>query len=295
MHSSARTSLAMTGSPASRSSIWRAASLTTPGVRSSGRWPRRRTARVRWIRPPAGVSCPRRSTSRLPAARSRQRATPSKSSSRSRPGTSDRSSRRARSRRRASCCWGRTGLRRHPRSWVDRGGCGLDNDLPYESARARLRYAEAIAAEGDKATAQRDLRAARTVFERLGATLDLQRVDALLGADQVPAASAERVTRTFMFTDIVTSTDLIGLVGDEAWAELLVMAQPGASVVLRKSPRRGSQEHWRRLLRDIRRRLPMRSSARSTSSGGWRDIAASTGSRPRADRSAHSRSDAGWP
>ena len=56
-----------------------------------------------------------------------------------------------------------------------------DNDLPYESARARLRYAEAIAAEGDKATAQRDLRAARTVFERLGATLDLQRVDALLG------------------------------------------------------------------------------------------------------------------
>jgi tetratricopeptide (TPR) repeat protein len=37
-----------------------------------------------------------------------------------------------------------------------------DNDLPYESARARLRYAEAIAAEGDKATAQRDLRAARS-------------------------------------------------------------------------------------------------------------------------------------
>jgi class 3 adenylate cyclase len=97
----------------------------------------------------------------------------------------------------------------------------LDNDLPYESARARLRYAEAIAAEGDKATAQRDLRAARTVFERLGATLDLQRVDALLGEEQTPAASAGRVTRTFMFTDIVTSTDLVGLVGDEAWAELL--------------------------------------------------------------------------
>jgi class 3 adenylate cyclase len=97
----------------------------------------------------------------------------------------------------------------------------MENDLPYESARARLRYAEAIAAEGDKATAQRDLRAARTVFERLGATLDLQRVDALLGEEQAPAASAERVMRTFMFTDIVTSTDLVGLVGDEAWAELL--------------------------------------------------------------------------
>ena len=97
----------------------------------------------------------------------------------------------------------------------------MENDLPYESARARLRYAEAIAAEGDQATARRDLRAARAVFERLGATLDLQRVDALLGEEQGPAASAARVTRTFMFTDIVTSTDLIGLVGDEAWAELL--------------------------------------------------------------------------
>jgi class 3 adenylate cyclase len=97
----------------------------------------------------------------------------------------------------------------------------MENDLPYESARARLRYAEAIAAEGDKVTAQRDLRAARTVFERLGATLDLQRVDALLGEERTSAASGERVTRTFMFTDIVTSTDLVGLMGDEAWGELL--------------------------------------------------------------------------
>ena len=56
-------------------------------------------------------------------------------------------------------------------------------DLPYESARARLHYAEALAAEGDEATARRDLLAARAVFERLGATLDLQRVDALLGAE----------------------------------------------------------------------------------------------------------------
>jgi class 3 adenylate cyclase len=96
----------------------------------------------------------------------------------------------------------------------------LDNDLPYESARARLRYAEAIAAEGDAATAQRDLRAARMAFERLGATLDLKRVDALLGEEGAPSTS-ERVTRTFMFTDIVTSTDLVGIMGDEAWGELL--------------------------------------------------------------------------
>jgi class 3 adenylate cyclase len=95
-------------------------------------------------------------------------------------------------------------------------------DLPYESARARLRYAEALAAEGDEAAARRDLRAARGVFERLGATLDLQRVDALLGDEGAPTVAArDRVTKTFMFTDIVTSTDLVGVIGDEAWGELL--------------------------------------------------------------------------
>jgi class 3 adenylate cyclase len=57
-------------------------------------------------------------------------------------------------------------------------------------------------------------------FERLGATLDLKRVDALLGEEGAPSTS-ERVTRTFMFTDIVTSTDLVGIMGDEAWGELL--------------------------------------------------------------------------
>jgi len=96
-------------------------------------------------------------------------------------------------------------------------------DLPYESARARLRYAEALAAEGDATAAHRDLLAARSAFERLGATLDLQRVDALLGGGSTAAAArpTDRVARTFMFTDIVTSTDLVGVIGDEAWSELL--------------------------------------------------------------------------
>jgi class 3 adenylate cyclase len=95
-------------------------------------------------------------------------------------------------------------------------------DLPYESARARLRYAEALAAEGDEGAARRDLLAARSVFQRLGATLDLQRVEDLLGEGAVPPArQTGRATKTFMFTDIVTSTDLVGLIGDEAWAELL--------------------------------------------------------------------------
>jgi class 3 adenylate cyclase len=98
-----------------------------------------------------------------------------------------------------------------------------ETDLPYESAQARLHYAEALAAEGDQTTARRDLRAARGVFERLGARLDLARVDALLGEDLAasPASGTQRMTKTFVFTDIVTSTDLVGLIGDEAWGELL--------------------------------------------------------------------------
>jgi class 3 adenylate cyclase len=99
------------------------------------------------------------------------------------------------------------------------------NDLPYESARARLRYAEALAAEGDEATSRRDLVAARSAFERLGATRDVQRVNDLLGETAAAAPGSarpvERVTRTFMFTDIVGSTDLVGLIGDDAWSEIL--------------------------------------------------------------------------
>ncbi len=97
-----------------------------------------------------------------------------------------------------------------------------ETDLPYESARARLHYAEALAADGDQESARRDLRAARSVFERLGATLDVQRVDGLLGDEAATSATAsKRITKTFMFTDIVTSTDLVGLIGDDAWTELL--------------------------------------------------------------------------
>jgi class 3 adenylate cyclase len=101
------------------------------------------------------------------------------------------------------------------REWLRAG-------LPYEGARTRTRYAQALAAVGDAQGARRDLRAARAVFERLGATLDVPRVDRLLAAlEPDPSSSPQRAARTFMFTDIVTSTDLIGLIGDAAWEDLL--------------------------------------------------------------------------
>jgi class 3 adenylate cyclase len=95
-------------------------------------------------------------------------------------------------------------------------------ELPYESARARVLLARSYQAIGDGSAARLELRAARSTFERLGAVPDVRRVDELLGADGRGARRhRESVHRTFMFTDIVTSTDLVGVIGDEAWGEVL--------------------------------------------------------------------------
>ncbi|HEX2026959.1 MAG TPA: adenylate/guanylate cyclase domain-containing protein [Nitriliruptorales bacterium] len=99
-------------------------------------------------------------------------------------------------------------------------------DLPYERAKARMLLGQARAAAGERSAARLELRAARSTFERLGATLDVQKFDQLLDVEPVGGVRASdeerhRATRTFMFTDIVTSTDLIGLIGDAAWENLL--------------------------------------------------------------------------
>ena len=96
-----------------------------------------------------------------------------------------------------------------------------DLEFPYETARARMLIGQAHLAGGEPSLARMELGAARTIFDRLGAVPDLRRVDELLH-DLEPASTVrERVTKTFMFTDIVTSTDLIGLIGDNAWESLL--------------------------------------------------------------------------
>jgi class 3 adenylate cyclase len=94
-------------------------------------------------------------------------------------------------------------------------------DLPYEAARARELLGRARQATGDEASARLELGAARSVYQRLGARLDLKRVEATVGGHDRRATEGERLTRSFMFTDIVTSTDLIELIGDEAWQRLL--------------------------------------------------------------------------
>jgi class 3 adenylate cyclase len=93
-------------------------------------------------------------------------------------------------------------------------------DAPYEAARARMLLGEAYRAQGDEEAAVLELQAARSAFERLGAASDLRRAWELIGPEAAGAA-ARRVTRTFMFTDIVRSTNLVEAMGDDAWEDLL--------------------------------------------------------------------------
>ena len=84
---------------------------------------------------------------------------------------------------------------------------------PHETARARMLLGLAYRGEADEDGAREELIAARATFERLGAVLDLQRAAELLG--EAPAR------RTFMFTDVVESTRLVEILGEEKWRKLL--------------------------------------------------------------------------
>jgi class 3 adenylate cyclase len=103
------------------------------------------------------------------------------------------------------------------RSWL----IWRDSDMPYESAQARTQLGIARRAAGDEAGAAREFKAARSVFERLGAARDLEQLRKLTGEAVSSGPAGARVTKSFMFTDIVTSTDLIALIGDAAWENLL--------------------------------------------------------------------------
>lgn len=96
-----------------------------------------------------------------------------------------------------------------------------DIDAPYEAARTRVLIAGAAGALGDADTARLELQTAKTTFERIGARRDARIAAEQLGADTIGAPAEARVARTFLFTDIVNSTKLIGVIGDDAWRDLI--------------------------------------------------------------------------
>jgi class 3 adenylate cyclase/tetratricopeptide (TPR) repeat protein len=95
-------------------------------------------------------------------------------------------------------------------------------DMPYEGARARLALGRALAAGGDTAGAELEIDAARSTLERLGAVIDARAADDALRTLQAGrAATLDSVSKTFVFTDIVASTDLARVLGDDAWQKLM--------------------------------------------------------------------------
>ena len=158
-------------------------------------------------------------------------------------------------------------------------------DLPYESARARLalrRGAGSRGRRGDRAAGParraRRVRAARRDARPASGSM---RCSARSGGQPAtPRPADRRATKTFMFTDIVTSTDLVGVIGDEAWNELLAgttasCARPSRSTAARWSTTPATASSLPSNER------PTRSTARSTSSAGSCATAASTASRRR--------------
>jgi class 3 adenylate cyclase len=84
---------------------------------------------------------------------------------------------------------------------------------PYETAQARMLLGLAFRRQDDEDGATTELEAALATFERLGAKLDEERAKELLGRLET--------RRTFVFTDIVDSTKLLGTLGPEKWKKLL--------------------------------------------------------------------------
>ena len=91
-------------------------------------------------------------------------------------------------------------------------------EAPYETARATVLLAEALAADGDTDGAVLELQTARSALDRLGAVPDVRRV--LERISELGTAAGQVAERTFAFTDIVGSTALLEAIGDEAWNDL---------------------------------------------------------------------------
>ncbi len=84
---------------------------------------------------------------------------------------------------------------------------------PYETAHARMLLGVALRRRGDEHGGTVELEGALAAFERLGARLDEERANELLGRLEA--------RRTFLFTDIVDSTRLLSTFGDDKWKKLL--------------------------------------------------------------------------
>jgi len=96
-----------------------------------------------------------------------------------------------------------------------------DVGSPYEVARGRVVLARALRALGDDDGAELERRAAAEAFARLGARSDIEALEQETRDLAARRAGPTTARRTFVFTDIVGSTELAETLGDAAWEDLL--------------------------------------------------------------------------
>ncbi|MEO8571417.1 MAG: adenylate/guanylate cyclase domain-containing protein [Chloroflexota bacterium] len=92
---------------------------------------------------------------------------------------------------------------------------------PYEVARARFILSHALRALADVEGADLELQAALGEFRRLGARIDVEAAERELRDAEERRSGPATARKTFMFTDIVGSTNLAEALGDLAWEGLL--------------------------------------------------------------------------
>ncbi|MEO8229336.1 MAG: adenylate/guanylate cyclase domain-containing protein [Chloroflexota bacterium] len=92
---------------------------------------------------------------------------------------------------------------------------------PYEIARARAVLSRALRAVENEDDADLELGAALDEFRRLGARIDVEAAERELRDAEDRRSGPVTTRKTFMFTDIVGSTNLAEVLGDQAWERLL--------------------------------------------------------------------------
>lgn len=99
--------------------------------------------------------------------------------------------------------------------------CWQKVGAPYEVARTRVPLSKALRATEDEDGADLELGIAREVFSKLGAVGDILEVENTIKAISDQRSKPVQARKTFMFTDIVNSTNFAELLGNEAWGHLL--------------------------------------------------------------------------
>ena len=92
---------------------------------------------------------------------------------------------------------------------------------PFEVARTRAILSRALRAGENEEEADLELQAALEEFRRLGARVDVEATERELRDVEDRRSGPQTARKTFMFTDIVGSTNLAEALGDQAWERLL--------------------------------------------------------------------------